>query len=155
MLLRGVDHLATLTSDSDRLHEFYVGVFDATVESDGPGREAGSRMSILNVGPSTELNVFEIEGNDQPERQTPMFGRGRIDHVGFEAADIESFEEIRRRLRARGAADDYVTDFGRKLSLFFTDPDGLEGEVLVANPDAVAGVRHPPGTRAARYPAGS
>lgn len=32
------------------------------------------------------------------------------------------------------------------------DPDGLECEVCVENPDAVPGVSNPPGTRAARYP---
>ena len=63
--------------------------------------------------------------------------RGRIDHLGLQAASLEAFEEIRRRLIARGAADEFVTDFGAILSLFFTDPDGLEGEVCVANPDAV------------------
>ena len=52
---------------------------------------------------------------------------------------------------ARGAADAFVTDFGPILSLFFTDPDGLEGEVCVENPDAVPGVVNPPGTPAARY----
>lgn len=52
---------------------------------------------------------------------------------------------------ARGAADDFVTDFGSMLSIFFRDPDGLECEVCVENPDAVPGVHHPPGTRAARY----
>jgi len=63
-------------------------------------------------------------------------------------------DEIRRRLMACGAADDFVTDFGPVLSLFFVDPDGLEGEVLVANPDYVPGAPvNPPGTRAARYPA--
>ena len=31
------------------------------------------------------------------------------------------------------------------------DPDGLEGEVCVANPDAVPGVTNPPGTPARRY----
>ena len=67
--------------------------------------------------------------------------------------DFEAFEEIRRRLMARGAADDFVTDFGPDLSLFFRDPDGLEGEVLVENPDAVPGVFNPPGTRAACFPA--
>src|SRR5262245_58077229 len=45
----------------------------------------------------------------------------------------------------------FVTDFGPYLSLFFVDPDGLEGEVLVANPEAEAGVFNPPGTRAGRY----
>ncbi|HLN41757.1 MAG TPA: hypothetical protein VK215_04865, partial [Acidimicrobiales bacterium] len=58
---------------------------------------------------------------------------------------------IRDRLMARGAADGFVTDFGPILSVFFRDPDGLEGEVCVANPDAVPGAQNPPGTPAARY----
>ena len=41
---------------------------------------------------------------------------------------------------ARGAADDFVTDFGPMLSLFFRDPDGLECEVCVENPDLEPGV---------------
>jgi hypothetical protein len=44
-----------------------------------------------------------------------------------------------------------VTDFGQLLSIFFRDPDGLEGEVCITNPDAVPGVTNPPGTPAARY----
>jgi catechol 2,3-dioxygenase-like lactoylglutathione lyase family enzyme len=110
-------------------------------------------LTFVRVGPSSEFNVFEVDGNTEAERQTPMFGRGRLDHFGLQASSIEDFEEIRRRLRARGAADDFVTDFGPVLSLFFRDPDGLECEVCVANPDAVPGVNNPPGTRAARYPA--
>jgi catechol 2,3-dioxygenase-like lactoylglutathione lyase family enzyme len=80
-----------------------------------------------------------------------MFGRGRIDHLGLQAASLEAFEEIRDRLMARGATDGFVTDFGPVLSVFFRDPDGLEGEVCVGNPDAEPGVFHPPGTPAARY----
>ena len=52
---------------------------------------------------------------------------------------------------ARGAADDFVTDFGQILSVFFRDPDGLECEVCVANPDAAPGASNPPGTRAQRF----
>jgi hypothetical protein len=47
-----------------------------------------------------------------------------------------------------GASEGFVTDFGPVLSLFFRDPDGLEGEVCVANPDAMPGVYNPPGTPA-------
>jgi len=54
-------------------------------------------------------------------------------------------------LIARGSADEFVTDFGPVLSIFFTDPDGLECEVCVENPDALPGVMHPPGTPARRY----
>ena len=80
-----------------------------------------------------------------------MFGRGRLDHLALQAASVEDFETIRERLMALGAADDFVSDFGPMLSLFFRDPDGLECEVCVENPDAVPGVFHGPGNRAARY----
>jgi len=52
---------------------------------------------------------------------------------------------------ARGASDGFVTDFGPLLSVFFRDPDGLEAEVCVVNPDAVPGAFNPPGTPAQRY----
>jgi catechol 2,3-dioxygenase-like lactoylglutathione lyase family enzyme len=151
MLLHGINHVATLTTDTDRFHAFYREMFEATVEDNE--RSDGFRMSFVNLGDGTVLNVFEIDGNTEAERQVPMFGRGRIDHIGLRAKDFAAFEEIRRRLMERGAADDFVTDFGPDLSLFFRDPDGLEGEVLVDNPDAVPGVFNPPGTRAARFPA--
>ena len=111
----------------------------------------GVRLSFVDVGPFTELNVFEITGNNEADRQTPMFARGRIDHLGLQAASLDVFDEIRLRLIERGATDGFVTDFGQILSLFFRDPDGLECEVCVANPDAQAGVFHPPGTKAAGY----
>ncbi len=136
MLLQGIDHVATITSDGDRLKQFYVDVFGATIERDGPEFPGGPRMIIINLADGTELNVFEIDDNAEAERQTPMFGRGRIDHIGLHAADLDSFIEIRRRLMAAGAADAIVTEFGRKLSVFFRDPDRMECELLVANPDA-------------------
>jgi catechol 2,3-dioxygenase-like lactoylglutathione lyase family enzyme len=37
------------------------------------------------------------------------------------------------------------------LRLFFRDPDGLEAEVCVPNPDATPGTFNPPGTPARRY----
>ena len=155
MLLHGINHVAILTVDADRLHAFYQDVFEARVIADMKEAPEGQgvRLSFVDIGDGTAFNVFQINGNTEAERQTPMFGRGRIDHLGLRAANLEAFEEIRQRLMARGAADDFVTDFGSDLSLFFRDPDGLEGEVLVANPDALPGVHNPPGTRAARYPA--
>ena len=81
-----------------------------------------------------------------------MFGRGRLDHMGLQAASLDAFTVIRDRLIGCGATDGFVTDFGPVLSLFFTDPDGLEGEVCVENPDRQPGVVHPPGTPSARFP---
>ena len=153
MLLKGLNHVAVITHDASRLNDFYREVFEAEVLRDGsefPDGE-GPRLSIIKIGDWSELNVFEIEGNTEADRQTPMFGRGRLDHLALQAASLQDFEEIRARLMARGAADDFVTDFGPMLSLFFRDPDGLESEVCVENPDAVPGAGNPPGTRAARY----
>jgi catechol 2,3-dioxygenase-like lactoylglutathione lyase family enzyme len=154
VLLKGLNHVAVITNDASRLNDFYREVFEAEVLRDGPEpleRGPGPRLSIIKIGDWAELNVFEIEGNTEADRQTPMFGRGRLDHLALQAASLEDFDEIRERLMARGAADDFVTDFGPMLSLFFRDPDGLECEVCVENPDGSPGVFHGPGNRAARY----
>jgi catechol 2,3-dioxygenase-like lactoylglutathione lyase family enzyme len=154
MLTDGFNHVAVLTADTERFHAFYREVFDATVMRDGPETPDGAggvRLSIVHVGPHSEFNVFEITDNNEAARQTPMFGRGRLDHLALHAASLEAFDTIRDRLMARGSTDGFVTDFGPILSVFFRDPDGLECEVCVENPDAVSGVHHPPGTPAPRY----
>ena len=150
MLLDGFNHVATLTSDAARLHAFYREVFDAKVSHE-VDEQPGVRLSFIDIGPAAELNVFEIDGNTEAQRQTPMFGRGRIDHLGLSAFSVEAFNTIRDRLIERGASDGFVTDFGPILSVFFRDPDGLEGEVCVRNPAAKPGVYHPPGTPAPGY----
>jgi len=153
MLTKGFNHVAVLTGDMERLKEFYTSVFGAEVLRDGPEGpdDFKVRLAIIKVGPDSELNVFQIPGTTDDVAHTPMFGRGPIDHLALEADSLEAFEAIRDRLMARGAADDFVTDFGQAYSVFFRDPDGLECEVCVANPDAAPGAFHPPGTRAARY----
>ena len=148
MLLAGVNHVAVITDDTDRLVRFYADVFDATVshrEEIGPGF-----LTMVDIGPRTELNVFEVNGDDAPDVvRGSMFGHGPIDHIGLQATDRDAFVEIRRRLVARGASDGFVTDFGRAHSVFFTDPDGLEGEVLLwLSHDAAV---RPPGTPATGY----
>lgn len=151
MLLDGFNHVAVLTGDTERFVRFYGDVFGAEVT--GTDETPIGRLTFVRVGPNSEFNLFELDDNSEAARQTPMFGRGRLDHFGLQAGSIEDFEEIRRRLMDLGAADDFVTDFGPVLSVFFRDPDGLECEVCIENPDAVPGVVNPPGTRAARYPA--
>ena len=150
MLLEGVNHVAILTGDTERFVNFYREVFDAEVDG-SQDMGGGGTLTFVKIGTHAEINLFEVHHNTEAQRQTPMFGRGRIDHLGLQAPSLEAFEEIRRRLIERGATDEFVTDFGPILSLFFRDPDGLEGEVCVANPDAKPGVSNPPGTPAARY----
>jgi catechol 2,3-dioxygenase-like lactoylglutathione lyase family enzyme len=149
MLTDGFNHVAVLTNDTARLVSFYEDMFDA--RAIGISTEPGFSLTVVYVGERAELNVFEIDGNDEATRQTPMFGRGRLDHLALQASSIETFDTIRERLVGRGSSDGFVTDFGPLLSLFFVDPDGLECEVCVPNPDAVPGQFNPPGTQAARY----
>jgi catechol 2,3-dioxygenase-like lactoylglutathione lyase family enzyme len=150
MLLDGFNHVAIITSDSGRFMEFYRDVFGAAVAGEQRMGDDGV-LTFVEVGGQREINLFQVRGNMEAQRQKPMFGRGRLDHLGLQAASLEAFEEIRIRLMARGAADAFVTDFGPVLSLFFRDSDGREGEVCVTNPDAVPGQFNPPGTPAARY----
>lgn len=150
MLLNGFNHVAVLTADTDRFVAFFRDVFGAEVLGEQLMGDEG-RLTFVVIGDDAEFNVFEVKGNNEAARQTPMLGRGRLDHFGLQARSLEAFEEIRRRLIDRGAADEFVTDFGPVLSMFFTGPDGLECEVCVPNPDARPGVFNPPGTPAARY----
>ena len=152
MLLDGVNHVAILTNDTERLVRFYEDVFGATVSGRMPAGE-GALLTFIDIGPTAQLNVFEVQGNTEADRQTPMFGRGRIDHLGLQAVSLQAFDTIRDRLIERGCTDGFVTDFGDVLSVFFRDPDGLEGEVCVPNPGAEPGVHNPPGTPAAGYSA--
>jgi len=131
-LLDGVNHIAILTADMERFIRFYQEAFDAKVTHDNRNHagHAGERMVIMSIGGQSEFNVFEVPGNTQARVQTPMFGRGRIDHFGLNAHSRETFEHVRVRLIQLGASDGTITDFGSKLSVFFRDPDGLEAEVL-------------------------
>ena len=130
-LLNGVNHVAVLTKDMDRFIRFYEEAFGAKVEHDNPkhaGKE-GERMVVMSLGDTGAFNVFQVPGNTEAEVQTPMFGRGRIDHFALSVPTREALEEVRQRLIKLGASEDVVTDFGNQLSVFFRDPDGLEAEV--------------------------
>ncbi len=139
--LNGVNHIAVLTADMDRFIRFYQEAFDAKVLSDNPrhmGRE-GERMVVMSIGGPSDFNIFQVPGNTQASVQTPMFGRGRLDHFGLNASSREAFEEVRQRLMRLGASDGTITDFGRQLSVFFRDPDGLEAELDFGHWAGVAG----------------
>ena len=79
MLLSGINHVAVLTADTERFLEFYGGVFGATHEVFQ--ERDGFKLTLVWVGPTSELNVFELADNTEHARQVPMFGRGRLDHL--------------------------------------------------------------------------
>ena len=134
-LTAGPHHLATLTADMDRLIEFYETVFDAKVLDDM--REEGLRHVFIELGDGFVLHPFEVPGIDVPQGEIPIFERGRIDHLALRAETEEDFWEIRERIYKAGAGDGeggQVTDLGPLLSVGFTDPDGVWGEVCWERP---------------------
>jgi len=60
-------------------------VFDVIVVKDGAKilHGEGPRLSIIEIGEFSDIWVCEIEGNTEADRQTPLFGRGRIDHLAL------------------------------------------------------------------------
>jgi catechol 2,3-dioxygenase-like lactoylglutathione lyase family enzyme len=133
-LIDGINHLATLTADMDRLTSFYERVFDARVLLDL--EEEGVRHVAIELGPSTYLHPLEARGVEVPQDYIPMFHRGRLDHFGLNAGSEEAFQEVRRRVVAEGAGDGVVTDVGVGLMLTFIDPDGNGHEVVWLRPGA-------------------
>lgn len=73
MLLDGVNHVALLTNDTDRLHAFYREIFDATVSRDNEVAP-GVRLSFIDIGPNTELNVFELTVIPKPNARNLCSG---------------------------------------------------------------------------------
>jgi catechol 2,3-dioxygenase-like lactoylglutathione lyase family enzyme len=131
-LLNGIHHIATLTTDMDRLIAFYEQVFDARLLLDM--EEEGLRHAFIELGPNTVLHPFQIPGVGVPQGPVPIFTRGRIDHFALNATDEEAFRKLRKRVMAAGAGDGVVTDVGPLLTFGFTDPDGVEAEVTWSKP---------------------
>jgi catechol 2,3-dioxygenase-like lactoylglutathione lyase family enzyme len=75
MLLNGVDHVAILTHDTDRLVAFYREVFDAEIGTHLEEFDGAIQLTFIRIGQTAELNVFQVAGNTEADRQTPMFGR--------------------------------------------------------------------------------
>ncbi len=151
MLLDGINHVAVITADIDRFVAFYRDVFGCEVV--GRQRPPFGTLTFVDIGGGRDLNVFQLDDtNTEASRQVPMFGRGRLDHIGFQAASLEAFNKARQLLMAKGATDGYVSDFGLVYSCFFRDPDGLECEVVVPSP--APGPTTGPGTPAPGYEVG-
>ena len=127
-LLTGFNHVATVTRDMDRLIAFYEEVFDATTVFDlvAPGLDL--RHVGLDVG-GAFVHAWEADETTTGTFPQEMFRRGRVDHFALAAGDEAALEVLRQRLVDHHACDGGITDFGSILSVWFTDPDGMELEV--------------------------
>jgi catechol 2,3-dioxygenase-like lactoylglutathione lyase family enzyme len=125
----GFNHVATMTTDLDRLVGFYVSAFDAEKTFEMQAEGDHPRMAILDLGGGAALNAFEV-GTDQIIGEQRSIGRrGAIDHFALAVADRPTLEEVRGRIVDAGGDVGDIQQLGTELSLFFRDIDGMELEV--------------------------
>lgn len=125
----GFNHVATLTTDLDRLVDFYRRAFDGVVTFEMEAEGEHPRMSIIDLGGGAALNAFEVEPDAMIGEQRRMGGRGAIDHFALAVESKAALEATRARLVSVGADVGDVQQLGNEWSLFFRDVDGMELEV--------------------------
>ena len=126
-LSSGCNHVTIITQDLDRLADFYVRVFDATIRMD---MSEPTRHALIDLGGGFCLHPFETPaGPDHAQGLPSIFQRGHIDHMAINFDTDAAFQEARRRLVTEGATEGRVRDFGMVRITSFTDPDGMEAEI--------------------------
>jgi catechol 2,3-dioxygenase-like lactoylglutathione lyase family enzyme len=126
----GLNHVATLTTDLDRLVRFYQDAFGAELIFEMEAKEDHPRMAILDLGGGAALNVFEVASRDEiVGEQRRQGGRGAIDHFALAVDSLQTLEKTRERLAELGADIGEIQQLGAEWSLFFRDIDGMELEV--------------------------
>ena len=125
----GFNHVATLTTDLDRLVGFYRAAFDATISFEMDKTDDHPRMTILDLGGGAALNAFETTAEEIVGEQRRQGGRGAIDHYALAVDSLETLRAVRERIVAAGGEVGDVQQLGGEWSLFFRDIDGMELEV--------------------------
>jgi catechol 2,3-dioxygenase-like lactoylglutathione lyase family enzyme len=140
-LIRGLNHIAVLTDDLDRFVEFYTTVFDLDVAF--TETTPAFRHAILRTGAHSWLHPAEVFGNEEGTASATMFQRGHLDHLALTADSTRAFHELRQRLVSRAATDGAIEDLGAFHSLWFTDPDGMRGELTLIVEPSLIGIHAP------------
>jgi catechol 2,3-dioxygenase-like lactoylglutathione lyase family enzyme len=125
----GLNHVATVTADLDRLVRFYQDVFGAEITFEMQATDDHPRMTILDLGGGAALNAFEVPADSIVGERRRQGGRGPIDHYALAVDSRPTLEQVRDRLVAAGADIGEIHRLGDEWSLFFRDPDGMELEV--------------------------
>jgi glyoxalase family protein len=138
MKLEGIHHITAITEDAQRNVDFYAGVLGLrlvkkTVNQDNP---TVYHLFFADEGgdPGSDLTFFEYPGV-APGRA----GAGMVHRVVWRVASDDSLAFWAERLSANG-----IESEREDSSLRFSDPEGLDHELLVVDvPDAPLVADHP------------
>jgi glyoxalase family protein len=138
MKLEGIHHITAITEDAQRNVDFYAGVLGLrlvkkTVNQDNP---TVYHLFFADEGgdPGSDLTFFEYPGVAQGRA-----GAGMVHRVVWRVASDAALDFWAERLAANGIEPE--RDGG---SLRFSDPEGLDHELLVVDvPDAPLIADHP------------
>ncbi len=138
MKLEGIHHITAITEDAQRNVDFYAGVLGLrlvkkTVNQDNP---TVYHLFFADEGgdPGSDLTFFEYPGVARGRA-----GAGMVHRVVWRVGSEQALEFWAERLGANGV------ESGREgASLRFSDPEGLDHELLVVDvPDAPLVADHP------------
>jgi catechol-2,3-dioxygenase len=119
-----LNHAVLYVTDPSRSAEFYGRVFGFEVV----GRELGGRAIFLRAKDGEnhhDLGLFAVG----PSAPRPPRGSTGLYHLAWEVPTIEDLAGIAETLSREGALGG-ASDHGVSKSLYATDPDGIEFEVM-------------------------
>jgi glyoxalase family protein len=138
MKLEGIHHITAITADAQRNVDFYAGVLGLrlvkkTVNQDSP---TVYHLFYADEGgdPGSDVTFFEYPG-----APSGRAGAGMIHRIVWRVASTDSLDFWARRLQERGLESERDGE-----SLGFSDPEGLDHELLVVSvPDPPLVADHP------------
>ena len=127
MAIRRLNHAVLYVADLERSTAFYCGVLGFRSALTTPD---GFRGAFLQASGSTndhDLGLFEVGAAAAPSAA----GRGSVGlyHLAWEVETLTDLGDVRNALAAAGALLG-ASDHGTTKSLYGSDPDGLEFEVV-------------------------
>jgi catechol 2,3-dioxygenase-like lactoylglutathione lyase family enzyme len=124
--VRGIHHVALLSSDVERTVRFYQDVLEFPLTDIFENRDyKGSNHFFFDVGNGNLLAFFDFPGLDLGPYAEVL---GGLHHLSI-SVEPETWERLKSKLDAEGIP--YLHESG--TSIYFSDPDGARLE-LIADP---------------------
>jgi glyoxalase family protein len=130
MQIRGIHHIAPISTDIERTTTFYEDVLDIPWIYKASNAGARYFFSPKNGQPGT-LIVYESSDQSVPHGH---IGHGVTHHFAFEVESDEAQQYWRERLLARNLRVTPVLDRKYFRSIYFDDPDGHILEIATTQP---------------------